>query len=48
MVDSVMLLHANAHHMAVVCEPLPEACARIRSATDAGITAIRRLPGLTA
>jgi cell wall-associated NlpC family hydrolase len=42
MSDSVMLLHANAHHMAVCCEPLPEAAARIR-ATGHEIAAIRRM-----
>ena len=48
MSDGVMLLHANAHHMLVVNEPLPEASARITSAGGGEITAIRRLPGLTA
>lgn len=46
MSDGVMLLHANAHHMAVATEPLPEAAARIRSG-GLDIAAIRRLPGLT-
>lgn len=32
MVDGVMLLHANAHHMAVVVEPLSVAVARIAKA----------------
>jgi cell wall-associated NlpC family hydrolase len=43
MTDSVMLLHANAHHMAVVIEPLPEAARRIERAGSA-IVAIKRLP----
>ncbi len=29
MTDSVMMVHANAHHMAVAIEPLPEAAIRI-------------------
>ncbi len=45
--DGVMLLHANAHHMAVVAEPLPEAAARI-ARTDSRVTTIRRLPALGA
>lgn len=36
------LLHANAHHMAVVEEPFAAACARIE-ATDGPVTSIRRL-----
>ncbi len=47
MVDGVMMLHANAHHMLTTVEPLPEAAARITR--DAGpILAIRRLPSLGA
>jgi cell wall-associated NlpC family hydrolase len=46
MADSVMLVHANAHHMAVAVETLPEAVERIGRETQP-ITAIRRLPGLT-
>ena len=43
MTDGVMLLHANAHHMAVVAEPLVSAVQRIgRSGSE--ITAIKR-PG---
>ena len=38
-----MLLHANAHHMAVVLEPLKTAVDRI-SRANSPITAIRR-PG---
>ena len=45
MIDGVMLLHANAHHMAVAVEPLEVAVRRIaRSGSE--IVAIRR-PGLT-
>lgn len=46
MVDGVMMLHANAHHMITTVEPLPEAAARI--ARDTGpIAAIKRLPALS-
>jgi cell wall-associated NlpC family hydrolase len=41
MTDGFMLLHANAHHMAVVLEPLKTAVDRI-SRTGSTITAIRR------
>ena len=50
MIDSVMLLHANGHHMATVIEPLSLAARRIRKsgggATASGpeIVAIRRAP----
>ena len=44
--DGVMLLHANAHHMAVGIEPLPEAVARIRG-TGSEIVAVKRLKALT-
>lgn len=47
MSDGVMLVHANAHHMAVVVEPLAEAVRRI-GRTGAGITAIKRLGRLSA
>lgn len=43
MTDGVMLVHANAHHMMVVTEPLPEAAARIAKAGGGEITAIKRL-----
>lgn len=46
MADGVMLLHANAHHMSVAIETLPEAAARIKAATGHDIATIRRLPGL--
>ncbi len=42
MADGVILVHANAHHMAVVVETLPEAVSRIGSAGSA-ITAIKRI-----
>lgn len=47
MVDSVMLIHANAHHMMVTTETLPEAIGRIAK-SNGKITAIKRLPGLCA
>jgi cell wall-associated NlpC family hydrolase len=43
MTDAFMLLHANAHHMAVVLEPLKTAVDRIGRA-GSPITAIRRPP----
>lgn len=42
MVDGLMLLHANAHHMAVTVETLPEAIERIAKTGDRP-TAIKRL-----
>lgn len=42
MADGVMLLHANAHHMAVGIEPLPEAQARI-AAVGGALAAVRRM-----
>lgn len=42
MVDSVLLLHANAHHMAVAVEPLSSAIDRIAK-TGLTVAAIRRL-----
>ncbi len=47
MVDGLMLLHANAHHMSVAIETLPEAVERI-SKSGSEIVAIKRLPALTA
>jgi cell wall-associated NlpC family hydrolase len=47
MIDSVLMVHANAHHMMVVVEPLPEAAVRIEK-TGSKITAIKRLPALSA
>ncbi len=43
MSDGVMLVHANAHHMAVAVETLPEAAQRIARA-GSKILAIRRIP----
>jgi cell wall-associated NlpC family hydrolase len=42
MADGIMLVHANAHHMAVTVETLPEAVERIARA-GAKLTAIKRL-----
>ena len=47
MVDGVMLLHANAHHMAVAVEPLQGAADRIRR-DGSPIRTIKRLPALSA
>ena len=47
MVDGVMLLHANAHHMVAAVEPLKVAAERIRRA-ESRISSIRRLPALSA
>jgi cell wall-associated NlpC family hydrolase len=46
MTDSVLLLHANAHHMTVVAEPLPYAAERILKAGGGPITAVKRPDGL--
>lgn len=45
MSDGVMLVHANAHHMATVTEPVPEAADRI-TRTGSEIVAVKRLPEL--
>ncbi|CAN1722637.1 C40 family peptidase [Hyphomicrobium sp. 1Nfss2.1] len=47
MADSVTLVHANAHHMQVAAETLPEAIERIAK-LGAEIAAVKRLPGLSA
>jgi cell wall-associated NlpC family hydrolase len=47
MSDGIMLLHANAHHMAVVIEPLAEAVRRI-SRAGSEIAAIKRVGALSA
>ena len=47
MVDSVTMVHANAHHMMVTVETLPEAAMRIAK-SGSEIRAIKRLPGLCA
>ncbi len=47
MLDDLMMLHANAHHMSVVAEPLSTAVARIgRNGTK--LSSIRRPPALSA
>ncbi len=47
MLDAVMMVHANAHHMMVAVETLPEAAARI-ARLGSEIVAIKRLPALSA
>lgn len=47
MADSVTLVHANAHHMQVAVETLPEAIERIAK-LGAEIAAVKRLPALSA
>ncbi|MFA5899896.1 MAG: NlpC/P60 family protein [Hyphomicrobium sp.] len=47
MADSVTLVHANAHHMQVTAETLPEAIERIAK-LGAEIAAVKRLPALSA
>jgi len=42
MVDGIMLVHANAHHMAVAVEPLPDAVQRIARA-GSPVTVVKRL-----
>lgn len=42
MVDGIMLIHANAHHMAVAVEPLPDAVQRIARAGSL-VTVVKRL-----
>jgi len=42
-VGNDMLIHANAHHMAVVFEPAEDAVRRISAAGGGGVTARRRL-----
>ncbi|KAB2941780.1 MAG: C40 family peptidase [Hyphomicrobium sp.] len=46
MADSVTLVHANAHHMQVAAETLPEAIERIAK-LGAEIAAVKRLPALS-
>lgn len=43
MLDSVMMVHANAHHMQVVFETLPEAAQRIEREGGGTVLAIKRL-----
>jgi hypothetical protein len=40
--DAAMMLHANAHHMAVVIEPMAQAIARIEAAGST-MTSVKRL-----
>jgi cell wall-associated NlpC family hydrolase len=47
MADSITLVHANAHHMQVAAETLPEAIERIAK-LGAEIAAVKRLPTLSA
>lgn len=42
MVDGILLIHANAHHMAVAVEPLPDAMQRILRA-GSRVTVVKRL-----
>lgn len=42
-VDPETLIHANAHHMAVVYEPAQAAISRIKAQGDGGVTSRRRL-----
>ncbi len=46
LLDAAMLIHANAHHMAVAVEPLSVAVTRIRAAGGGEITGRRRLATL--
>lgn len=46
MVDGVMLLHANGHHMSTVVEPLVEAAQRIERQTGDKVRTIKRLDRL--
>jgi NlpC/P60 family protein/dipeptidyl peptidase-like protein len=41
--DQKTLIHANAFHMAVASEPLAEAVARIKTAGEGDVTAVKRL-----
>ena len=43
MTDSIMLLHANAHHMAVAVEPLTFAAERIAKAGGGRVVAVKRI-----
>jgi hypothetical protein len=43
MCDEVTLLHANAHHMLVACEPFAQARGRILANSFGAVTAVRRL-----
>jgi len=43
MVDADTMIHANAHHMAVVYEGLVQATLRIKTLGDGDVTARRRV-----
>ncbi len=43
MIDSQTLLHANAHHMRTIAEPLAQVITRIKADTNGAIIARRRL-----
>ena len=43
MADADVLLHANAHHMAVAAEPVAAAAARIEAGGGGPVTAVRRI-----
>jgi cell wall-associated NlpC family hydrolase len=45
MMDGVMMVHANAHHMAVAVEPLKDAADRAARLGNR-ITAVKRIPAL--
>lgn len=44
MADSIMMVHANAHHMRTVAETLPEAVRRIEKDGGGKVIAVKRLP----
>ncbi|WP_166416901.1 C40 family peptidase [Cochlodiniinecator piscidefendens] len=46
-VDDQRLIHANAHHMMVACEPIEEAVERIQSQGDGPVTGHRRVKIVT-
>jgi cell wall-associated NlpC family hydrolase len=48
MLDSVLMIHANAHHMMVAVEPLAEMAQRVAKAGGGDIAAIKRLAVLAA
>jgi len=43
MVDGETMIHANAHHMAVVYEPIAQAVLRIEAQGDGAIITQKRL-----
>ncbi len=43
MVDTAFILHANAHHMRTIIEPLDLVIDRLRSTVDVPVTATRRI-----